>query len=217
MPDVPATKPPSRVAAFLEKVRTSRARLIFALDATHSREPAWELACQLQSEMFDEVGKIGGLEVQLVWYRGYNECKSSAWTLDAAELAKAMRRIICEAGHTKIGKIFAHVRAEHAREKVAAVIFIGDALEEDPSTLYDAAVGQPPWFLFQEGDDPKVTTTFKELARLTNGAYARFNAGAARELGELLRAVAAFATGGLTALADLRSDSARKLLGQMKR
>jgi hypothetical protein len=222
MPDVPATKAPSRVAAFLEKVRTSRARLIFALDATVSRQPAWDLACQLQSEMFDEVGKIGGLEVQLVWYRGYDECKSSAWTLDAAELAKAMRRIICEAGHTKIGKVLAHVRAEHAREKIAVVIFIGDALEEDPSTLYDAAAGLPPLFVFQEQsrDGPeetaKVATVFKTLAKLTNGAHCQFNAGAARELAELLRAVAAFATGGLTALADLRSDSARKLLGQMK-
>ena len=32
----------------------------------------------------------------------------------------------------------------------------------------------------------------------------------------LLRAVAAFAVGGKTALADQRTDSARKLLGQMK-
>jgi hypothetical protein len=229
-----------RVTAFLEKVRTaSRARLIFALDATASRQPTWDLACQLQSDMFDEVAKIGGLEIQLVYYRGV-ECKSSAWMLDAVESARAMRKIECEGGKTQIGKVFAHVRTEHAREKVAAVIFVGDAVEELPSELYATAAGlgtpPPPLFMFQEGDvlampldqhgmplasidapPQKVEQVFREIARLTNGAYARFNAGAARELAELLRAVAAFATGGLTALADLRSDSARKLLGQMKK
>ena len=204
-----------RVAALLKQMQALRARLIFALDATASRERAWDLACQLQSEMFAEVGKIGGLEVQLVWYRGYDECNSSAWTLDADELARAMRRITCEAGHTKIGKVLAHVREEHAREKVAAVIFVGDALEEIPSSLYDAATGQPPWFLFQEGNAVEVATAFKELARLTNGAHCQFNAGAACELAELLRAVATFAVSGITALAEQRTESAHKLLGQM--
>jgi hypothetical protein len=236
MPDVPATKPSSRVTAFLEKVRTSRARLIFALDATFSRQPTWDLACKLQSEMFSEVAKIGGLEIQLVYYRGI-ECKSSAWTLDADELARLMRKTECEGGHTQIERILTHVRTEHAREKVAAVIFVGDAVEEPPSKLYAAAAGlgtpPPPLFMFQEGDglampldqhgmpldapSQTVEQVFREIVRLTNGAYARFNAGSARELGELLRAVAAFATGGLQALADLRSDSARKLLGQMKK
>jgi hypothetical protein len=234
MPDVPATKPSSRVTAFLEKVRTaSRARLIFALDATQSRQPTWDLACKLQSEMFSEVAKIGGLEIQLVYYRGI-ECKLSAWTLDADELARLMRKTECEGGHTQIERVLTHVRTEHTREKVAAGIFVGDAVEEPPSKLYAAAAGLGvPLFMFQEGDalatpldqhgmpidapPQKVEQIFREIARLTNGAYARFNAGAARELAELLRAVAAFATGGLTALADLRSDSARKLLGQMKK
>ena len=205
-----------RVAELLKKIQAHRARLIFALDATMSRQPTWDMASQLQSEMFAEVAKIGGLEVQLVWYRGYNECKSSAWTLDADELARAMRRITCEAGHTQIGKVLLHVSREHLREKIAAVIFVGDALEENPASLYDAASSQPPWFLFQEGDDADVATTFKKLARLTGGAHCQFNAGAAKQLAELLRAVAAFAVGGLTALANQNSESARKLLGQMK-
>ena len=232
MPENLPDRRTQRVAALLEKDRAKRARLIFALDATASRGPTWDLACKLQSEMFSEVAKIGGLEIQLVYYRGI-ECKASAWTLDADELSRLMRKTDCEGGHTQIEKVLTHVRAEHAREKVAAVIFIGDAVEESPSRLYAAAIGQPPWFLFQEGDalampldlhgmpidapPQKVERIFREIARLTNGAYARFNAGAARELGELLRAVAAFATGGLQALENLRSDSARKLLGQMKK
>jgi hypothetical protein len=90
-----------------------------------------------------------------------------------------------------------------------------------------------PLFMFQEGDGlalyvdqrgefvhehppQKVEEVFRELARLTNGAYARFDAGAAAKLGELLRAVAAFAVGGIAALADQHTDSARRLLGQMR-
>jgi hypothetical protein len=57
---------------------------------------------------------------------------------------------------------------------------------------------------------------FRELARLTNGGYGRFDGGAAAKLRELLLAVAAFAVGGIAALANQHTDSARKLLGQLK-
>src|SRR4051812_24425780 len=106
-----------RVAALLEKMKTSRGRLIFALDATMSRQPTWDRASQLQSEMFAEVAKIGALDVQLVWFRGI-ECKASMWMSDTTELARAMRRVICEAGYTQLGKMLVHVRKEHARAPV---------------------------------------------------------------------------------------------------
>jgi hypothetical protein len=70
--------------------------------------------------------------------------------------------------------------------------------------------------MFQEGDDEYVAETFSKMARLANGAHCRFDAGDARQLGELLRAVAAFATGGVRALQDLNTASARLLLGKMK-
>jgi hypothetical protein len=134
-----------------------------------------------------------------------------------------MRRTTCEAGYTKIGRVLAHVRNEHARAPVNAVIFIGDMVEETPQQLYDAAAGLGvPIFMFQEGDElawpppQSVESIFRELARLTGGAYGKFNAGAAKQLAELLRAVAVFAVGGITALANQRTDAARKLLGQIK-
>jgi hypothetical protein len=206
-----------QIAAFLEKA-TARGRLAFIIDATASREPTWDMASQLQTQMFEEAGKIGGLEVQLVYFRGPYECSHSAWASDTRELARMMGRIICQAGETKYGKALAHIRKEHERQKINAVVLVGDAMEEIPQQLYDAVAGLGvPLFCFQEGDLPWVTEAFKEMARLTNGAYAHFNPGAAKHLGELLRAVAAFATGGLTALADQRTDAARKLLGQMKK
>jgi hypothetical protein len=222
-----------RVAALLKKVQANPARLIFALDATGSRESTWDLASQLQAAMFEEAAKIGGLNVQLLYYRNSDEVRHSSWFSDAHELVGRMSAIRCMAGGTKIARILRHIRSEHEREKISAAIFIGDAVEESPSELYDAAADLGvPMFMFQVGDGvamphnmvilssdvslQKVEDVFRELARLTGGAYGKFDAGAAKQLGELLRAVAAFAVGGVKALVNQNSESARKLLGQMK-
>jgi hypothetical protein len=227
-------QPSPRVAALLEETRRNRGRLVFGIDATASREGTWDLASQLQASMFEQAAMVGGLDVQLVYYRGPDEVRCSPWLPDAHKLVSRMGTIRCMAGATKIVRVLRHIRTENEREKVNAAIFIGDAVEEVPGELYDTASGLGvPLFMFQEGDGlalyvdqrgqyivdhppQKVETIFRELARITNGAWARFDAGAAARLGELLAAVAAFAVGGRTALADLRSDSARKLLSQMK-
>jgi hypothetical protein len=207
----------ARVGEFLKKMRTARGRLIFGLDATMSREWAWDASVQLQAEMFAEAGKIGGLEMQLVFFRGLAECKASHWTTDTRELAAAMSRIRCEAGLTQIGRILAHARREHERQRVNALIFVGDAVEEKPHDLFDIAAGLgAPLFLLQEGNDAAVERTFAQIANLTNGAHLKFASGSLHEFGELLRAIAAFSVGGVTALADLRTAGAAKLLGQLK-
>jgi hypothetical protein len=105
----------------------------------------------------------------------------------------------------------------NARQKVQALVFVGDAMEETPADLYAAAreVGVPV-FLFQEGDDPAATEVFKEIARLTKGAHCGFDPGAADQLRDLLRAVAAFATGGLRALSARGDAGSVKLLQQLK-
>jgi hypothetical protein len=155
--------------------------------------------------------------VQLIYFRGAHECSHSPWLSDAQELQRMMGRVRCEGGYTKYLKAFEHIRKEHARQKINAVVVVGDAMEEVPGALYDAVSGLGvPFFLFQEGNLPDVTECFKEMARLTRGAYERFDPGAIERLRDLLKAVAAFAVGGLTALADQHTDSARKLLGQMK-
>ena len=178
--------------------------------------------------MFEEAAKIGGLDVQLVYYRG-DEVQQSLWLSDPHELVNQMRTIRCISGATQIECVLHHIRSENAQAKIDAAVFVGDAVEEPPGNLYDVAAGLgTPLFCFQEGADlaiyvdehehPRQTVeqVFRELARLSGGAYGRFDAGAARQLGDLLRAVAAFAVGGFAALANQHTDSARKLLGQMK-
>jgi hypothetical protein len=206
-------------ARALEVTRTSggRGRLIFAIDATGSRQPTWDIACQLQGQMFQEVAAIGGLDIQLVYYRGLRECVSSVWIADARTLGGLMEKINCRTGMTQIGRVLAHAGAENARQRVQALVFVGDAMEETPADLYAAAreLGLPV-FLFQEGDDPEATRVFREIARLTKGAHCRFDPGSAKQLSELLRAVAAYAAAGLKALSTSNNAGAVKLLRQLK-
>jgi hypothetical protein len=218
MVDLPS--PSQRVQAFLDKVQAShRGRLVFVIDATASRERAWDAASRLQAEMFTAVP--GTLDVQLVYFRGLEgfggECKASHWTSDGAELARLMGRVTCLTGHTQIQRALEHARKEHQREPINAIVYIGDMCEELGPALYDAtaALGVP-LFMFQEGDESHAAEIFREMARLSRGAYHAFRRGAENTLRDLLKAVAAFATGGLTALADQHTDSARKLLGQLK-
>jgi hypothetical protein len=210
--------PGSEIDAFVHRsraqqatTRQERGRLVYALDATASRQATWDLACQIQGEMFREVL---GLDVQLVYYRGFDECRASAWVSDAARLANLMTKITCQAGKTQIGRVLAHCRNETQKNKVEALVFIGDAFEEDIDELAAVAAelgrGGVKAFMFQEGDDPKVEYAFREIARLTHGAYCRFDTGASRQLAELLRAVAAYAVGGLKALET--KPAARRLL-----
>lgn len=195
-------------------------RLLFALDATMSRQPTWDLACQLQAEMFETVADTGGLNVQLIYFRGFGECKASKWVSDARGLAGLMTGIDCRGGHTQISKIFSHVRSEHKTRRINAVVYVGDAMEEDIDALAQKAgeIGLLgcPIFLFQEGHDPTAERAFREFARLSKGAYAKFDAAAPRELAALLRAVAAYASGGRAALKLQGGAPAHKLLEQLR-
>ena len=224
VPSLPSDKR-GAIDAFLEKVRApaavvpgARGRLIFALDATASRQPTWDTACQLQADMFREAAAIGGLDVQLVYYRGRDECRASQWVSQPEQLAGLMERIDCRTGFTQIGKVLAHAKRETQNLKVQALVFVGDAMEEKLDDLCHAAgeLGVPA-FMFQEGDDPTAEQAFREIARLTHGAYCRFDPGAAHQLAELLRAVAAYAAGGMKALAAIQhSASATRLLLQLR-
>jgi hypothetical protein len=218
----------SELDSFLEEVKQlagggsggGRGRIIFALDATASRQPTWDTACKLQAEMFREVAVAGGLDVQLVYYRGDDQCAASRWTGDTKHLTKIMTGIMCRAGHTQLRKVLVHAQKETRLLKVGALIFIGDALEEDEDELIPEAreLGRlgVPAFMFQEGDNRKVEKVFREIAGVTRGAYCRFDPGAARQLGELLKAVAVFVTGGMEALAARKDAGAVKLLGQLR-
>jgi hypothetical protein len=227
----PAASSRAELDAFLGQVKTlgpatragGRGRLVFALDATMSRQPTWDQACVLQADMFREAAAAGGLDIQMVYYRGLAECRASPWVAEPERLGELMSRIDCRGGHTQIAKVLAHARRENDKGKIGALVFVGDAMEESLDNLCAAAgelgLRNVPAFMFQEGYDPVCEQAFRELARLTRGAYCRFAPGAAHELRELLRAAAAYAAGGMKALADLQarhSPGAVRLIEQLK-
>src|SRR5450631_2912295 len=135
------------IAAFIDRVRAlgpaaaggKRGRLIFALDATMSRQPTWDSACALQADMFREAATAGGLDIQLVYFRGLGECRASGWVAGADKLAGLMSAIDCRGGHTQISKVLSHARQEHSRQRVQALVFVGDAMEEKIDDLCKAA------------------------------------------------------------------------------
>ena len=217
------------VAAFVAKARAlsphapgAKGRLIFALDATMSRQPTWDMACALQADMFREAALLGSLDIRLVYYRGFNECRATGWISDSSKLATLMSKIDCRGGDTQIGRVLTDARREAVASGVRAVVFVGDAMEEKVDALCAKAgelgMLKVPVFLFQEGHDAIAEHAFREIARLTGGAWCRFDPGAAAQLRELLRAAAAYAAGGREALLKLAktASSAAQLIGQMK-
>jgi hypothetical protein len=173
--------------------------------------------------MFKAVKAVGGLDVQLVYFRGFNECQASKWVGDPDALARLMRQVSCAGGLTQIGKVLTHARRESETSKVNALVYVGDCMEENVDQLAQLAgelglIGVPV-FLFQEGREGRAERAFKEIARLSRGAYCPFDAGSSRQLRELLTAVAVYATGGRKALKDFsdetKSGAAMRLLQQL--
>ncbi|MFN4143205.1 VWA domain-containing protein [Aestuariivirga sp.] len=218
------------VEAFLARVREvpapghegGRGRLVLAMDATMSRQHSWDTALAIQGDMFAEAGRVGGLDVQLVYFRGHGECRASKWSPDTQSLARLMAGIRCMGGQTQILRVLKHLRGEAGAGKVNACVYVGDAMEEPIDALAHVAgeiglLGLPV-FMFQEGHDPAAEAGFREIARLTRGAYFRFGSDSARILRELLTAVAVYAAGGYKALADhsaAKGGAATLLLRQL--
>lgn len=226
---LPIQSSDTEVAAFLRKVATTpvgkrekRGRLIFALDATASRQSTWDQACQLQGEMFTETTSLGGLDVQLVWYRGLGEFEVGPWVNQASDLLRRMGQVYCVGGLTQIGRVLNHALDETRKHRINALVFIGDCVEENADRLCHMAgelgVLGVPVFVFHEGSDPNAAQTLQQIAKLSNGAYCSFDSGSARQLRELLTAVAVYAAGGRRALEDFgkrKGGLARQLTHQV--
>ena len=225
---VPATRT-REVDAFLRTVAATPApgkggRLIFAMDATASREPTWDRACGIQGRMFEEAAAIGDLWLQLCYYRGYRECRASRWYNKADDVVRAMSAVRCAGGLTQIRRVLDHALKETDRDAVNALVFVGDCVEENIDELCDRAarlgLKGVPAFVFHEGHDPVASRCFHEVARLSGGACCRFDAASAGELRELLSAVAVYAVGGrraLTRYGDRTGGLVRRITHQIAR
>ena len=183
-----------------------RGRLLFALDATASRQPTWDRACAIQGEMFQATAALGGLEVQMAYYRGFGEFRATGWIASPYDLIRKMTAVRCLGGRTQIERVLRHALAESRRGRVNAVVFVGDCMEEEADALCDAAgqlgMRRVPVFVFQEGAEPLARNVFRQIAQLSRGAWCSFDSSSARQLADLLRAVAVYAAGGRRALTE---------------
>jgi len=212
------------VAQFLDQVKrtpvrnagAARGRLLFGIDATASREPTWDRACHLQAQMFEATASIGNLWVQLASFRGFGQFDVSPWLANAAELTDHMTRLRCLGGQTQIARVLRHAVAETKRERINALVYVGDCCEENVDTLChiagELALHGVPAFMFHEGFDTVAGRAFRQIATLTNGAYCRFDSASAKALRELLTAVAVYAVGGHAALEDYGRRSGGEVL-----
>ncbi|MCZ6889398.1 MAG: VWA domain-containing protein [Gammaproteobacteria bacterium] len=225
MSKLPASK--SDVDHFLARAKTAKApalrsthRIIFALDATASRAPTWDLACSLHDELFNAARDAGNIAVQLVYYRGIDGFNYTEWSTTPASLLARMSTVRCLGGRTQILRVIRHARAQAAAHPVKAVVFVGDCFEEDQDRVAAAAgelaVYGTPMFIFQEGGDRVAGQVFRYLADITRGAHVPFSDGSADELRILLRAVAAYASEGRAGLQrHLSNPLVKRLLTQL--
>lgn len=200
------------------RAKRATTRILFALDATASREPTWDMATNLHAELF-EAAAGAGVAVQLAYYRGYREFHASPWSASAPALLAEMTGVGCRGGLTQIARLLRHALAEAKRGGIDALVFVGDACEEPADQVAHAAgqlaVLRVPCFLFQEGTDPAASRVFRDVAALTGGAHVPFAPGSAAQLRALFGAVAAYAAHGRQGVKAIRHDVVRGLLAQL--
>ncbi|HDZ57230.1 MAG TPA: VWA domain-containing protein [Pseudomonas xinjiangensis] len=223
MPDksLPAKSDKQSIDQFINHVRTlpavssGQGRLVFALDATASREATWDQASHLQSELFLATKDLGGLAIQLCYYRGYKEFKATRFVTQTKQLLQLMNAVSCLGGITQIGRVLEHAVRETRSAPVKAVVFIGDCCEESVDELCHAAgelgMLRTPVFMFQEGDEPHARAVFQQVSKLSGGAYVPFDRNSPQVLKDLLAAVAVYASGGAKALKDYSSRSSEQV------
>ena len=202
---------------FINEVRTlpkqggGQGRLIVALDATASREATWDQACHLQSELFIATRDLGGLAIQLCYYRGFGEFKATGFVTETGQLLNLMNGVSCLGGRTQISRVLAHAVKETRAKPVKAVVFIGDCCEEPVDELCHTAgelgMLRTPVFMFHEGNDAHARAVFQQVSKLSGGAYAPFDRNSPQVLKDLMAAVAVYASGGAKALQDFSSRS----------
>jgi hypothetical protein len=214
----------SEVESFLEKVARTPAprifeksgRLIFALDATASRQATWDIAMDIQAQMFSESRTIGKLSVQLVYYRGFKEFFAGKFSNDPSYILKDMAGVYCVGGRTQICRVLQHALEEHDTEKVDALVLVGDACEENIDLVCDLAgqmgVSNLPAFTFHEGYDADGRQAFTEISRLSGGVFSEFDSSSPEILRRLLAEVAIFAVGGRKELNRFQKQSGHRLI-----
>jgi len=209
----------------LRRVGAHAGRLLFGLDLTGSREASLRQARIATTAMFDALKMIGAIAVKLVYYRGTNECRASAWHDDPRALSQTMQRLACENGNTQIARVL-HLALEE-KGPIDGVVFVGDHSEDHSDTLLDLAtrLGKRsiPLFIFHECADSDQRSLhakplFKRMAEASGGVYVEFKPDSGTVLREMLSSVAALSAAGsqgVKQVAPAKTPEARQLQNRL--
>jgi hypothetical protein len=186
----------------------ARPRLIFAVDATASREPAWVAARQVTDALVKALP--GQLDVALAVHGGSRVHIFTEFTNEPAALRDRAAGVVCEAGLTRLLPILSVSLKQPA---VRVVVYIGDVFEENVAKgrqLTDAMGKQGiRLIVLHDTADPAArrdAELFWDLAKRTGGCVMPFDASSSGRLRDLLSAVAVYAVGGEKLLRERRHD-----------
>src|ERR1700733_3610098 len=202
LPALSHAEPPGETGA------PGRPRLIFAVDATASREPAWTAARKVTDALVKALP--GELDVALAGHGGSRVHTFTAFTNSAATLRDRAAGVACEAGMTRLLPILS---TSLRQPGVRVVVYIGDVFEESLNhgrRLADAMGTQgTKLIVLHDTADPgarRDAEVFWDLTKRTGGCVLPFNAAASSRLRDLLSAVAVYAVGGEKLLRERRHE-----------
>lgn len=195
-----------RVAEAVDPEPPGRPRLIFAVDATASREPAWRAARGVTDSLVKALP--GALDVALAVHGGGRVHTFTPYTTAANTLRDRAAGVMCKAGFTRLLPIMASAVKDPG---VKVVIYIGDVFEESLARgrrLADSMGARGTRLIvLHDTADPAArghAEIFWDLAKRTGGCVLPFEAGASRKLHDLVSAVAVYAVGGERLLQERR-------------
>lgn len=206
---------PSKAALRAAAVSERRPRLVFGIDATASREPAWEAAKKITDSLFTTLP--GELDVALAVHGGGVVSMFSAFSSDVQRFRDLAAGVSCRAGHTQLVPLMQRTR-EHPDVKV--FLYIGDCFEESEEEAYEAADAlkargiRAVMLHDASSGDMAARRVFEEIAKRTGGVCLDFYGGDRQAMKNIFEAVAVLAVGGIKLLQQRRSQlpGAAKLL-----
>src|SRR5262249_42721485 len=211
-----------------EKTAPGTPRVILAL-ANFARS-GWDRAKVLQRAVF-KAAAGSGLEMKFAFYggddaAGVRRCRiTTRWITDPDDMAAVMDRAECSCGcYVNIRDVLAQSVKEAEERPLRAVIIVGDTFHDDPDGLDEAAISANRLrragarvVLVQLGDDLNTARRLQYLARVSGGAYFRFDPRTQeRQFSEMWKAVSAYASGGEEAVKMTGGQAAPLLLQHLK-
>jgi hypothetical protein len=198
--------------------------------ANHGRSPGWNRAKVLQSQMFDAAAG-NGLEMKFAFYgpddaAGVRRCRiTTRWITNPDDMVRVMDRAECNCGcYVYICDALGQAVKENEDRPMRAMIIVGDAFHDDPDGLDEAAISAnrlrragTRLFLIQQGDDPITARGLQYLAKVSGGAYFRFDPRTQeQQFSEMWEAISAYAAGGEEAVKATGGHAATRVLEHLK-